>query len=61
MHEGVPEPIRRELSARGHKLRVVTGAIAHPVMLVIDPKTGVVRGAGDPRVGRRVGVLAPLR
>ena len=28
---------------------------------VIDPKTGVVRGAGDPRVGRRVGVLAPLR
>ena len=60
MHSDVPEPIRRELSARGHKLRVVGGAIAHPVMLVMDPKTGAVRGAGDPRVGRRVGVLSPI-
>ena len=60
LHKDVPEPIRRELTARGHKLRVVGGAIAHPVMLVIDPGTGVIRGAGDPRVGRSVGVLDPV-
>jgi len=60
LHKDVPEPIRRELTARGHKLRVVGGAIAHPVMLVIDPATGVIRGAGDPRVGRSVGVLSPV-
>ena len=60
LHEDVAEPIRRELTARGHKLRVVGGAIAHPVMLVIDPDSGVIRGAGDPRVGRSVGVLSPV-
>ncbi len=60
VHKDVPEPIRRELTARGHKLRVVGGAIAHPVMLVIDPDTGVIHGAGDPRVGRSIGVLSPV-
>ncbi len=60
LHKDVPEPIREQLAGRGHKLRVVGGPLAHPVMLVIDPGSGVVRGAGDPRVGRRVGVLDPL-
>ncbi len=60
LNEGVSESVRQELANRGHKLRVVGGAIAHPVMLVIDPQSGIVRGAGDPRVGRRVGVLLPI-
>jgi gamma-glutamyltranspeptidase/glutathione hydrolase len=60
LHKDVPESVRRELTARGHKLRVVGGAIAHPVMLVIDRQSGIVHGAGDPRVGRTVGVLKPV-
>ena len=57
VHQGVDEAVRKGLASRGHRLRVVNGAIAHPVMLAIDPKTGVIRGAGDPAVGRRVGAL----
>ena len=60
LHKDVPESVRDELTSRGHKLRVVGGAIAHPVMLVIDHKNGIVHGAGDPRVGRSVGVLKPV-
>lgn len=57
IHQGVDESVRKDLVSRGHRLRVVNGAIAHPVMLAIDPNTGVIHGAGDPTVGRRVGAL----
>ncbi|MBD3292828.1 MAG: hypothetical protein GF393_07865, partial [Armatimonadia bacterium] len=36
VNEGVPEDVREELAARGHKLSVTDGFIAMPVMLSID-------------------------
>jgi gamma-glutamyltranspeptidase/glutathione hydrolase len=46
----VPESVRKELLARGHKLRVhgpwQDGSLA---AIVIDPKTGVISAGADPR------------
>ena len=47
----VPEPVRKQLLARGHKLRV-TGAWSDGALaaIVIDLKTGVLNTGTDPRV-----------
>src|SRR5215813_605122 len=46
----VPEAVQKELSARGHKLKVTgpwsDGSLA---AIVIDPKTGVISAGADPR------------
>jgi gamma-glutamyltranspeptidase/glutathione hydrolase len=46
----VPEAVRKELLARGHKLKVhgpwADGSLA---AIVIDPKTGVISAGTDPR------------
>jgi len=46
-----------ELKKRGHKVRTFSGAKSHPVMLYVDPETGMMYAAGDPRVGRHAAVL----
>jgi gamma-glutamyltranspeptidase/glutathione hydrolase len=45
------------LKKRGHKIRTFFGANSHPVMLYVDPNTGIMYAAGDPRVGRHAAVL----
>jgi gamma-glutamyltranspeptidase / glutathione hydrolase len=41
------------LKARGHKLKVGPGSLsAAPCMISLDPKSGRLRAAGDPRAGR---------
>jgi gamma-glutamyltranspeptidase/glutathione hydrolase len=41
------------LKARGHKLKISSGALsASPCAVSIDPSTGQIRAAGDPRAGR---------
>jgi len=46
----IPEPVRKDLLARGHKLHVTgpwsSGSLA---AIVIDPKTGVISAGTDPR------------
>jgi gamma-glutamyltranspeptidase len=46
----VPEDVRKQLLARGHKLRITgpwsDGSLA---AIVIDPKTGVLNAGTDPR------------
>ena len=43
-----------DLAARGHKISVPTknGALAAPCVITIDPQTGQLRAAGDPRAKR---------
>ena len=43
---------RDELARRGHQVDAVGGAIATPVMLHLDPESGVISAAGDPAAQR---------
>jgi len=42
----------KDLQSRGHKVTVRRPPLWSPSVLAIDPKTGALRGAGDPRAGR---------
>ncbi len=55
VHAEIPEEIRKDLTARGHLLEVVSTPIAHPVMIVIDHQTGLSHAAGDPKANRHAG------
>jgi gamma-glutamyltranspeptidase/glutathione hydrolase len=56
IEDRVPAPVRDELTARGHKLRVLgpyamsTGVVA----VGVDPTTGTLRGGADPRRERYI-------
>jgi gamma-glutamyltranspeptidase/glutathione hydrolase len=47
--------LAKKLEALGHKVTMSKGALWAPVMLRIDPKTGVKDAAGDPRARRHAG------
>jgi gamma-glutamyltranspeptidase/glutathione hydrolase len=49
------EETRKALEARGHKVTLTKRAYAAPSMLRIDPQTGVIHAAGDPRARRHAG------
>ncbi len=55
--DGVAPGVREELSRRGHKVTVTSRPIAHPVMLYIDHKTGMIHAAGDPKAHRHAAAL----
>ncbi len=57
VEDRISEEVIAELKKRGHKLRTFSGANSHPVMLYVDPETGMMYAAGDPRVGRHAAVL----
>ncbi len=57
VNTAVSEETRRELSRRGHELTTTSDPIAHPVMIHVDPKTGIFHAAGDPKAGRHAGAL----
>ena len=42
----------KTLSDRGHRLGIAPSPIAHPVMIFIDPATGLMHAAGDPKAKR---------
>ena len=42
----------KTLSDRGHLLGIAPSPIAHPVMIFIDQKTGIMHAAGDPKANR---------
>ena len=46
-----------ELEKRGHTIVTFSGANSHPVMLYVDPETGIAYAAGDPRVGKHAAVV----
>jgi gamma-glutamyltranspeptidase/glutathione hydrolase len=57
VEDRISEDVVAELKTRGHKVRTFSGANSHPVMLYVDPETGMMYAAGDPRVGRHAAVL----
>ena len=44
--------LAKELQTRGHKVSARRGALWAPSVLRIDPATGLIEAAGDPRAGR---------
>lgn len=57
VEDRISKEVIAELKKRGHKVRTFSGANSHPVMLYVDPETGMMYAAGDPRVGRHAAVL----
>jgi len=55
--ERMDEDIRNELARRGHKITTTSGPIAHPVMIYLDPETGMIHAAGDPKARRHAAAL----
>ncbi|MBT6146615.1 MAG: hypothetical protein HOH74_14350, partial [Gemmatimonadetes bacterium] len=56
INEAIPEAIRQDLGARGHRVATTSGPIGTPVMLQIDPD-GVARAAGDPAARRHAAAV----
>ena len=51
VEDRIPEATQKELTARGHKLRVAPPwSLASSAAIIIDPKTGVLSAGADPRV-----------
>lgn len=50
--EAVDPQVRAELARRGHRVTASATPIAVPVMLQVDPVSGVYYAAGDPATGR---------
>lgn len=57
VEDRISKEVIAELKKRGHKIRTFSGAKSHPIMLYIDPETGMMYAAGDPRVGRHAAAL----
>ncbi|NQT04300.1 MAG: gamma-glutamyltransferase [Planctomycetes bacterium] len=57
LDENIDESIRRELAGRGHKIETTSRPIAHPVMIYLDPNTGMIYAAGDPEAKRHAVAL----
>jgi hypothetical protein len=57
VNENIDENIRSELAERGHKIRTTSRPIAHPVMIYVDPDTGMIYAAGDPKARRHAAAL----
>ena len=53
----ISEDVRSALRERGHRLSFARGPIAHPAMLYIDQKTGVIYAAGDPKTRRHAAAI----
>lgn len=57
VNDRIPESVREELARRGHTVEMKHSPISTPVMLSIDPDTGVFSAAGDPAAGRHAAGL----
>jgi gamma-glutamyltranspeptidase/glutathione hydrolase len=55
--ERLDKRVTGELAKRGHKIKTTAGPIAHPVMIYVDPDTGMLHAAGDPKARRHAAAL----
>lgn len=53
----IGERVRRELTHRGHKVRTTSRPIGYPVMLHLNPATGMIHVAGDPKAKRHAAAI----
>ena len=52
LNDEISSGVREDLARRSHQIETKNGAIAAPVMLILDPASGVASVAGDPAAGR---------
>ena len=52
IYDDAPKGTIDDLTARGHKVKTVKAPLWDPTMLRIDPKSGQIQAAGDPKAGR---------
>ncbi len=57
LNDGLENGVKEDLAKRGHKIRTTSRPIAYPVMIYVDPDTGIIRAAGDPRTRRHAAAL----
>jgi gamma-glutamyltranspeptidase/glutathione hydrolase len=57
VNEQVAGDIREELARRGHLVSTTASPVGNPVLLTIDPLTGVMEAAGDPKAGRHAAAI----
>jgi gamma-glutamyltranspeptidase/glutathione hydrolase len=57
INDAVPADVSDELARRGHDIKTTAGPIGNPVMLVIDPATGLIEAAGDPAAKRHAAAI----
>ena len=57
LDDHISERVRRELTHRGHKLRTTSRPIGYPVMLYLNPVTGMIHAAGDPKAKRHAAAI----
>jgi len=55
--ERLNESVRDELAKRGHKIKTTARPIAYPVMIYVDPETGIMHAAGDPKARRHAAAI----
>jgi gamma-glutamyltranspeptidase/glutathione hydrolase len=57
LQDSISADVAEDLKVRGHILSRTKGPIAHPVMLFIDRKTGIIHAAGDPQAHRHAAAI----
>ncbi|MFN9371834.1 MAG: gamma-glutamyltransferase family protein [Planctomycetaceae bacterium] len=57
VNEQIAPDIREELARRGHLVSTSSSPVGNPVMITIDPTTGQLEAAGDPRAGRHAAAI----
>lgn len=57
VYDEVSEEVRQELTRRGHILQTTKGPTGHPVMIYLDPQSGMMHAAGDPKAKRHAAAI----
>jgi len=57
LSDGIEQSVRHKLANRGHKIGTASRPIGYPVMIYVDPNTGMIYAAGDPKAGRHAAAL----
>ncbi len=57
VNEEISEAVRTTLSDRGHWVETAPSPVGYPVMIFIDPATGLMHAAGDPKAKRHAAAL----
>ncbi len=57
VYEEISEGTRKDLSERGHTLKITNGPIGNPVMIYVDTFSGKMYAAGDPKSLRHAAAL----
>ena len=52
MQEEIDPKVYDELASRGHRVSRTHAPVWWPVMITIDPKSGLLEAAGDPKARR---------